>query len=46
LLVAKNRGLIERVKPILDAMIAKGMRIAQPLYQEVLAIAQESESYL
>lgn len=42
LLVAKNRGLIPQVKPILDALIAQGMRIAPPLYQEVLAIAQES----
>lgn len=42
LLVAKNRGLIPCVKPILDALIGQGTRISQSLYQEILAIAQES----
>ncbi|NER94642.1 MAG: DUF3368 domain-containing protein [Symploca sp. SIO1B1] len=42
LLVAKNQGLISSVKPILDALIAQGTRIGQVLYQEILAIAQES----
>ncbi|MBD2776203.1 DUF3368 domain-containing protein [Iningainema tapete] len=42
LLVAKSKGLISQIKPILDALIVKGARISQPLYEEVLAIAQES----
>ncbi|NES17808.1 MAG: DUF3368 domain-containing protein [Symploca sp. SIO3E6] len=42
LLVAKNQGLISGVKPILDALIKQGTRIGQVLYQEILAIAQES----
>ena len=42
LLIAKRRGLIDSVKEILDALIARDTRISPRLYQEVLAIAQES----
>ncbi len=42
LLVAKKRGLISQVKPILDALMAQGMRISNSLYQQILAVAQES----
>jgi uncharacterized protein len=41
LLVAKQRGLIEQVKPILDDLRNGGTRIAQPLYERVLVLAQE-----
>ncbi len=39
LLIAKNRGLIESVKPILEAMVAQGMRIAQPLYHSCFSFS-------
>lgn len=42
LLIAKRRGLIDSVKEILDDLIARDTRISPQLYQEVLAIAQES----
>lgn len=42
LLVAKSQGLISQIKPVLDALIFQGARISQPLYEEVLKIAQES----
>ena len=42
LLLAKEQGLIAQVKPILDDLIALGKRISPQLYQDVLAIAQES----
>ena len=41
LLLAKRRGLIPNVKPVLDGLIAQGKRISQQLYQEALAIANE-----
>jgi uncharacterized protein len=42
LLVAKQRGLIEQVKPIMDDLRNGGTRIAQPLYLRVLQLAQET----
>jgi uncharacterized protein len=42
LLVAKQRGLIKQVKPIMDDLRNGGTRIAQPLYERVLQLAQES----
>ena len=42
LLLAKEQGLIAQVKPFLDDLIALGKRISPQLYQDVLAIAQES----
>ena len=41
LVLAKQRGLIESVKTILDAMIGKGTRIGERLYQQALFLAQE-----
>ena len=41
LLIAKQQGLISKVKPILDELIAVGKRISPELYREVLAIANE-----
>jgi len=44
LLIAKKQGLITSIKPVLDLLIYRGKWISQPLYQEVLAIAEESIS--
>lgn len=42
LLVAKKRGLISSVKPIIDALITKAnFRISHQLYEEVLRTANE-----
>ncbi|NEP10896.1 MAG: DUF3368 domain-containing protein [Symploca sp. SIO2C1] len=41
LLLAKQRGLIESIKTILDAMIANGTRIGERLYKQALLLAQE-----
>lgn len=43
LLEAKKRGVIPKVKPILDALLQDGFRLAQEIYQEVLRRANESE---
>jgi predicted nucleic acid-binding protein len=42
LLIAKNRGIIREIKPILDQFLSQGKRISTILYQEVLDIAGES----
>ena len=43
LLEAKSNGLIDRVKPIVDDLIAiAGFRISQQLYAEILQAAKES----
>ena len=42
LLIAKNRGLISRVQPIIDALILQAnFRISRQLYEEVLRTANE-----
>lgn len=41
LLLAKEDGLIASVKDVMDELIANGMWIAERLYVDVLAIAQE-----
>lgn len=41
LLIAKQQGLIPKVKPILDDLIRAGKRIQPSLYQDVLKIAEE-----
>lgn len=42
LLEAKNRGLIDSVKPFLDDLVKEaGFWIAKPLYNETLLLAQE-----
>ena len=42
LLIAKNRGLISKVQPIIDALILQAnFRISRQLYEEVLQTANE-----
>jgi uncharacterized protein len=42
LLVAKQRSLIPQVQPVMDALINQaGFRVSPPLYQRILALAQE-----
>lgn len=41
LLLAKKRGLVSNVQPLMNDLIAQGMRISQQVYQQVLAIADE-----
>lgn len=43
LVLAKQQGVIENIREILNAMTAKGMRIGPRLYQQALALAQEAE---
>lgn len=42
LLLAKRRGLIPSVKPLLDQLGAKGIRLSARLYQEACRLAGES----
>jgi hypothetical protein len=43
LLVAKRRGLVTVVRPVMDSLIAEaGFRVSSQLYAEVLAVADES----
>jgi predicted nucleic acid-binding protein len=42
LLVAKNRGILPEIKPILEEFLSKGKRISPALYREVLDMAGES----
>ena len=42
LIVAKERGLIEEVKPLLDKMIENGRWISRRVYEDVLRICGES----
>lgn len=41
LLLAKQRGLIESVKVVLDGLIASGMRISDRLYAQAVKLSQE-----
>ncbi|MGV2390854.1 MAG UNVERIFIED_CONTAM: DUF3368 domain-containing protein [Microcystis novacekii LVE1205-3] len=42
LLIAKNRGLISKVQPIIDALILQAnFRISRQVYEEVLRTANE-----
>ena len=41
LIEAKNRGLIQEIKPAVDALMQLGFRIQQDLYQRVLQAAGE-----
>lgn len=43
LILAKERGLIDEMKPILDAMINNGTRIGERLYLQALILSQENE---
>ena len=42
LLDAKERGLVDDVKPLLDELIRKKIRISRELYNHALELAQES----
>jgi predicted nucleic acid-binding protein len=44
LLDAKERGLVDDVKPLLDELIRKKIRISRELYNHALELAQESRS--
>jgi uncharacterized protein len=41
LLEAKAKGLIDTIRPLLDALRMAGFYLSEPLYQRVLAIADE-----
>ncbi|MDB9493078.1 DUF3368 domain-containing protein [Spirulina major CS-329] len=42
LLLAKQRGLVQQVEPVMDALIEQaGFRVSAALYQEVLRFAAE-----
>ncbi len=43
LILAKQRGFLESVKTILDAMIGNGTRIGKSLYEQAILLAQENE---
>ncbi|MBE9014176.1 DUF3368 domain-containing protein [Pseudanabaenaceae cyanobacterium LEGE 13415] len=43
LILAKQRGLLGSVKEVLDALIGKGTRIGDRLYDQALTLAQEQE---
>lgn len=43
MLVAKRRGLVSAVQPIVDDLIDQaGFRVSNPLYREVLRAADET----
>ena len=42
LILAKERGLIDNVKPILDSMIKNGTRIGERLYMQALILSREN----
>jgi predicted nucleic acid-binding protein len=41
LMLAKRRGLIPGVRPLLDAVVDQGFRLDQDLYRDVLKLAGE-----
>ena len=45
LLDAKERGLVDDVKPLLDELIRKKIRISRELYNHALELAHESQSW-
>ena len=44
LLLAKRRGMIAEVRPLLTRLMRAGFRVSASLYQDVLHAAQETES--
>jgi hypothetical protein len=42
LILAKKRGLISNITPLLDELLARGFRLHKDLYQAVRALAGES----
>ncbi len=45
LLDAKERGLVDEVKPLLDLLIRKKISISRELYSHALELAHESQSW-
>ena len=43
LLLAKRRGLVPSVRPLVDSAIDQGFRVAPDLYRQVLRLAEEAE---
>ena len=41
--LAKDRGLLDRIRPVIEAMRAAGMFVSEALVQEVLASAAEGD---
>jgi predicted nucleic acid-binding protein len=41
-LIAKGRGLVSEVKPVLDSLNAAGFRLSRDLYLEALRLASET----
>jgi predicted nucleic acid-binding protein len=41
ILQAKNRGIIPRVKPILDDMISNGFYLSEQIRRDILIVANE-----
>jgi len=44
LIEAKNVGLIREIKPLVDALMNRGFRIGNDLYERVLQAAGEQKS--
>lgn len=44
--LAKRKGLIPAVRPVLDALRAKGFRLRQDVYEEILKAASEGGAAL
>ena len=43
LLKAKDRGLIAKVKPVIEAIRENGFHVSEPVVGEVLRLADESQ---
>jgi predicted nucleic acid-binding protein len=43
LYLAKTRGEVLAVRPLLDALLATGFRLSPALYREILAAAEEAQ---
>jgi len=41
ILKAKEKGIIEKVRPLMDALIDNGIYIGKKVYEDVLKIAEE-----
>jgi predicted nucleic acid-binding protein len=43
LVEAKRAGLVNNVRPLLDALLQKGFRLAPRVYETILGIAEEAD---
>jgi predicted nucleic acid-binding protein len=43
LVEAKRAGLVDSVRPLLDALLQKGFRLAPKVYETILRIAEEAD---